>query len=274
MGGGAGGVWRPAAAHAPYGTPVGQRASRMNEPSLDDLNQELAAIPPVSYPLEETPEAAFEHSVRMGQVAAICCEAFRRRGLHAVLVGGGVIEFVLPGAYTTPDIDLVVSRRSLQPPRPLVDAVFRDIGFSPNGARHWVRDGWFVEVPDWDITDPTTTVVVNGHELQMVLPEVVLIGRLVEFDQTGHTGHATQALLMLTVLDDIDEAALARLAAQERVEDFLAFFRELAASPQRPTIDDAFLRSKRDEILQERQRVAAERRAQREGGGQGAGTAG
>jgi hypothetical protein len=161
----------------------------------------------------------------------------------------------------------VVSRRSLKPPRPLVDAVFHDIGFSPNGARHWVRDGWFVEVPDWDITDPTTTVVVNGHELQMVLPEVVLIGRLVEFDQTGHTGHATQALLMLSVLDDIDEGALARLAAQERVEDFLAFFRALAASPTRPIINDAFLRTKRDEILQERRRVAAERRAQREGGG-------
>jgi hypothetical protein len=108
----------------------------------------------------------------------------------------------------------------------------------------------------------------------MVLPEVVLIGRLVEFDQTGHTGHATQALLMLSVLDDIDEAALARLAAQERVEDFLAFFRELAASPERPIIDDAFLRTKRDEVLQARQRVAAERRAQREGGGQGAGPAG
>jgi hypothetical protein len=62
--------------------------------------------------------------------------------------------------------------------------------------------------------------------------------------------------------------------AAGQVEDFLAFFRELAASPARPAIDDAFLRSKRDEILQERQRVAAERRTQREGGGQGAGPAG
>lgn len=83
----------------------------MTAPSFDDLNQQLAAIPPVSYPLDDTPDAAYEHSTQLGTVAAICCEAFRRHGLYAVLVGGGVIEFVLPGAYTTPDIDLVVSQR-------------------------------------------------------------------------------------------------------------------------------------------------------------------
>lgn len=99
-------------------------ASTMNDTPLDDLNTQLAAIPPVSYPLDETPEAAFEHSRRLGLVAAICCEGFRRHGLTAVLVGGGVIEFMLPGAYTTPDIDLVVSRRWLRPPRDLVDEVF------------------------------------------------------------------------------------------------------------------------------------------------------
>ena len=107
-------------------------------PSLADLNDQLASIPRVSYPLDETSEAAFEHSMRLGEVAAVCCEAFRRHGLSAVLVGGGVIEFVLPGAYTTPDIDLVVSRDWLRPPRDVVDQVFRKIGFLSNGARHWV----------------------------------------------------------------------------------------------------------------------------------------
>lgn len=108
----------------------------------------------------------------------------------------------------------------------------------------------------------------------MVLPEVVVIGRLVEFYQPDHTGHATQSLLMLGALDDIDAAALARLAAQKRVEDVLAFFRALAAAPSHSIINDAFYRTKRDEIQQERQRVAAECRAQREGGDQGAGSAG
>jgi len=116
----------------------------MNDTRFDDLNTQLAAIPPVSYPLDETPEAAFEHSRRLGLVAAICCEGFRRHGLTAVLVGGGVIEFMLPGAYTTPDIDLVVSRRWLRPPRDLVDEVFGQLGFRSKrgtslGARRVVR---------------------------------------------------------------------------------------------------------------------------------------
>ena len=237
----------------------------MNDTPLDDLNTQLAAIPPVSYPLDETPEAAFEHSRRLGLVAAICCEGFRRHGLTAVLVGGGVIEFMLPGAYTTPDIDLVVSRRWLRPPRDLVDEVFGQLGFRSNGARHWVRDGWFVEVPDWEITDPTVTVQVGGHQLEMVLPEVVLVGRLVEFDQTGHTGHGAQALLMLDVLGSaIDDVALGRLAASERVNDVLDAFRALLAAPERPTITDERLVRVREELL-DRRRDQATRR-QEEGG--------
>ena len=70
----------------------------------------------------------------------------------------------------------------------LVNDVFETIGFHSAGSRHWIRDGWFVEVPDFDITDPTVTVEVVGHALTMVIPESVLIARLVESDQTGHTG--------------------------------------------------------------------------------------
>ena len=98
------------------------------------------------------------HSKQLSAVAAICCEAFRRHGLRAVLVGGGVIEFMMPGAYTTPDIDLVVSSGWLQPPLSAVNEVFEAIGFHSAGSRHWIREGWFVEVPDFDITDPTVTV--------------------------------------------------------------------------------------------------------------------
>jgi len=59
-----------------------------------------------------------------------------------------------------------------------------------------------------------------GHRLEMVIPEVVLVGRLVEYDQTGHTGHATQALLMLDILGPtINEQELGRMAKVERVED-------------------------------------------------------
>ena len=166
-----------------------------------------------------------------------------------VLVGGGVIEFVLPGAYTTPDIDLVVSRQWLRTPRILVDQVFREIGFQSTGARHWVRDGWFVEDSDYEITDPTMFVEVAGHQMEMVLPEVVLVGRLVEYDQTGHTGHAAQALLMLDVLGTtLNEPELSRMATVECVQDVLSALRTLLSDPERPQVTDTLLRELRDGI--------------------------
>lgn len=153
----------------------------------------------------------------------------------------------------------------MQAPRRLIDEVFRKIGFEPNGARHWVRNGWFVEVPHWEITDPTMVVQVGGHDLPMVLPESVLVGRLVEYDQTGHTGHGAQALLMLDVLDgSIDEVVLKRLASAERVEDVLAAFRELLGATRGRMITDDLLRSVRDKILDRRRQLAQERR---QGGG-------
>lgn len=221
----------------------------MTNPLFDDLRKQLAELAPVVYPLDDSTEQAVAHSIQLGTVAAICCEAFRRVGLTAVLVGGGVIEFLLPGAYTTPDIDLVVSREWLRPPRELVNQVFLEIGFEPSGGRHWIRGGWFVEVPDYEITDPTMLVEVAGHQMQMVLPEVVLVGRLVEYDQTGHTGHAAQALLMLdTLAGTLNEPELARMAAVERVQDVLAAFRTLLHSPVPPMITDTLLGEIRAQI--------------------------
>ena len=221
----------------------------MTSPELDDLRQQLADVEPVVYPLDESPEQAVAHSVKLGTVAAICCEAFRRHGLWAVLVGGGVIEFLLPGAYTTPDIDLVISRHGLRPPRHLIDEVFRKIGFKSNGARHWVRDGWFVEVPDFDITDPTTTVDVAGYQLAIVLLESVLVGRLVEYDQTGHTGHAAQALMILEILDGtLNESELRRMAKVEGVLDVLSALRTFLRDPARSMVTDTLLREIRDGI--------------------------
>ena len=219
----------------------------------DDLREQLASLPPVTYPLDESPEGAIAHSRQITTVAAICCEAFRRYGLKAVLVGGGVIEFMMPGAYTTPDIDLVVSRERLKPPRALVSDVFSAIGFHPSGARHWVRDGWFVEVPDFDITDPTMVVEVAGHKLTMVVPESILIARLVEYDQTGHTGHATQAFMMLSVLSEaLDDAELTRMAKTEGVYDLLLAARAFLARPQHPMLTDSSLRHLRDSVRAQR----------------------
>jgi hypothetical protein len=221
----------------------------MTAPELNDLREQLAELEPVVYPLDESPEQAVAHSVKLGTVAAICCEAFRRHGLWAVLVGGGVIELLLPGAYTTPDIDLVISQQWLRPPRPLVDHVFKELGFERQGARHWVRDGWFVEVPGFEITDPTTTVDIAGHQLDIVLIESVLVGRLVEYDQTGHTGHATQALMILEILGNtLNESELSRMARIEGVQDVLDSLRAFLRDRARTMVTDAVLREIRDNI--------------------------
>ncbi len=86
----------------------------MSSPDVRDLLEQLLALPAATYPLDESTAGAVTHSKQLSAVAAICCEAFRH-GLRAVLVGGGVIEFLMPGAYTTPDIDLVVSHDWLKP---------------------------------------------------------------------------------------------------------------------------------------------------------------
>ncbi len=221
----------------------------MTSADTQDLREQLAKLPAATYPIDASTTGAIAHSKQLAAVAAICCEAFRRRGLRAVLVGGGVIEFMMPGAYTTPDIDLVVSHNWLKPPRSLVNTVFESIGFHSAGSRHWIRGGWFVEVPDFDITDPTVTVEVAGHTMTMVVPESVLVARLVEFDQTGHTGHATQALMMLAVLEDtLDADLLLKLAQSERVDDLLTAARALVAQPEQPTLTDALLRELRERV--------------------------
>ena len=83
----------------------------------------------------------------------------------------------------------------------------------------------------------------------MVIPESVLIARLVEFDQTGRTGHATQALMMLSVLEGtLDDERLLRMAKVERVVDMLSAARVLLARPEQPTLTDALLRELRERV--------------------------
>lgn len=85
--------------------------------------------------------------------------------------------------------------------------------------------------------------------MMLVIPESVLIARLVDFDQTGHTGQGTQALMTLSVLEhNLDEAQLRRMAKVERVHDMLAAARALLACPEQPTLTDALLRELRERV--------------------------
>lgn len=155
---------------------------------LDDLRGELDAVltdaavsEPASHPRLHT------------LACAIISEALRRHGMEATLVGGGAIEFHAPGVYFTDDLDLVVEPRTVTPHRTLLTAVFTTLGFIESG-RHWVRGGLFVEVPGSYLEDPFEEYPVGPYTLRVVKKEAVLVGRLVELDQTGHTGMVLRPL--------------------------------------------------------------------------------
>lgn len=148
----------------------------------------------------------------------------------ATLVGGGAVEFYAPEGYVTYDIDLVVEAMRGVLDRSALDLAFRDIGFARQG-RHWVRDDVYVEVPGTHLDDPFEQHQVGPYTMRVVRPEVVLVGRLVEFDQTGHTGHGAQAALLLqTMGDSWDEALLQDLLTRERCHNVFTALKSIVAS--------------------------------------------
>ncbi len=162
--------------------------------------------------------------------------------LPSLLVGGGAIEFYAPDAYLTRDVDLVVEDPAGAPVRDRLATTFDALGFTKLSGRHWERNGLLVEVPGHRIDDPFIEVTVGPYRLNVVRLEVVLVGRVVEFDQTGHTGHAAQAVLLLRAAPDaLDRELLQTLARQERVERAFAALEDLARSDT--LVTDAGLRS-------------------------------
>src|SRR4051794_21408256 len=86
------------------------------------------------------------HAPRLAKSAAIVCEALRREGLEATVVGGAAIELHAPDAYATHDLDLVVSGRFSIDWNAVQARTFQALGFT-RSARHWVRDDLYVEIP-------------------------------------------------------------------------------------------------------------------------------
>lgn len=216
----------------------------MATPDLTDLRNQLEAV--LHEPTPITPRA---HARRQTLIATLLCEAFRRRGLSSMLVGGSALEFYAPGAYVTGDIDMPVAKGGVAPSRAELDAVFSELGFRKGTARHWERDDVLVEVPNADLDEPSEEYQVGPYQLRVVAKEAVLVGRMVEYDQTGHTGHAAQAILMLRVFgDQFDRDLLARLVRQERVEGVYGLLREFAARSPEQTITDEELRMARDRL--------------------------
>jgi predicted nucleotidyltransferase len=74
--------------------------------------------------------------VRQLYVAAAISAAFEQRNIHAVLVGGTVVEYYTAGGYTTADIDMVL------PPleKKEIETVMEELGFERfEDYRHWLH---------------------------------------------------------------------------------------------------------------------------------------
>lgn len=187
------------------------------------------------------------HVERLTVTTAIVSEALRRIGCIAMLVGGGAIEFYAPEAYLTQDVDLVVEGPPGIPIREQLSTVFELLGFAKLSGRHWEREGMLVEVPGHAIEDPYIQVAVGDYQLNVIRLEVVLVGRIVEFEQTGHTGHAAQAILLLRAVGDtLNPELFARLLQRERVESAYVALSALAASGI--NITDTILRDTHDRL--------------------------
>ncbi len=100
-----------------------------------------------------------------------------------------------------------------------------------------------------DLDDPSEEYAVGPYRLRVVAKEAVLVGRVVEYDQTGHTGYAAQAILMLRVFRGrLDRELLATLVRRERVEGAFTILRDLADRPAEQVVTDDELRMARDRL--------------------------
>ena len=225
------------------GTKMGTKEERAL-PSLSDLRDTLDEVLGDDALRDEN-----RHTERMTLVCAVICDAFERCEMRATVVGGGAVEFHAPGAYTTLDNDLVVEPLTMQPDRSALNAIFGALGFVKGPARHWVRDDFLVEVPSSHLEGPAEEHQVGPHTFRVVKKEVLLVERLVEFYQTGHTGYGAQAIAMIRAFGaELELELLERLLREEEVGVVYELMKQLASSGVE--ITDDLLRAKRQGLLE------------------------
>ncbi|HSU12871.1 hypothetical protein [Longimicrobium sp.] len=176
--------------------------------------------------LEQAWDSDREHVERLTLAAAVLQTALREAGMEATLVGGGAIEFYIPDAYTTSDIDLVVERQT----REALDDVFTSLGLTRRG-RHWVRGELFVEVPGNYMAEPTEEFTIGPMTLRVVRKEYVLADRVIGFRHWKYWAYGVEAIEMIRALgSQIDEAALRAYLRKEGSEHAYDLLREIMAS--------------------------------------------
>lgn len=181
--------------------------------------------------LEQAWNSDREHVERLTLSAAVLQTALREAGMEATLVGGGAVEFYIPDAYTTSDIDLVVERRS----REAIHEVFVGLGLTRQG-RHWVRGDLFVEVPGNHMAEQTEDFAVGPMTLRVVRKEYVLADRIVGYRHWKYWGYGLEAIeIMRAFAGTLDDAALRTYLRREGSEHAYDLLRAMMESDERIT---------------------------------------
>jgi hypothetical protein len=178
--------------------------------------------------LEEAWEGEGDHVERLTLATAVLQTALRDGGMEATLVGGGAVEFYIPDAYTTTDIDLVVERRN----RDAIHEVFTALGLTHQG-RHWVRGDLFVEVPGNYMAEATENFAVGPMSLRVIGREFVLADRIVGYRHWKYWAYGLEAIEMIRAFDDkLDEPSLRAYLRKEGSEHAYDLLRDLVNSDE------------------------------------------
>jgi hypothetical protein len=182
--------------------------------------------------LDEVLASESDHATRLAKSAAIVCEALRREGLEATVVGGAAIELHAPDAYATTDLDLVVTERFSVDWTAAQARTFGALGFT-RSARHWTRDDLYVEIPGRTMSDPVVVMGIEPFPLRVVAKEVVLADRIVGFKYWGVIDYGIQAIAMLDSFGaELDEQVLRQQLKREQAVDAYECLRRLAESDE------------------------------------------
>lgn len=162
---------------------------------------------------------------------SVLTEAFRNRGLRAVLVGGSAIEVLAPGAHLSDDTDVVVTGPTSDVPlHEQAAAVMESLGFQRAGMG-WSLGDLFVHLVGYQMDDPTVSIDMGTLRFEIVQREVPLADRIIGFKHwPGATAYGTQALQMLASYgESLDEAWLRERLHKEQALDALDALRAVAA---------------------------------------------
>lgn len=139
-------------------------------------------------------------------------------GRPAILVGGGLVEILTVGAYTTGDVDLVGDRDAIA-------ELLEGAGFEREG-RHLVHPGQGLAVeivaPRLDEDQTATRIAYGDHEIPCITIEDLLVDRLNAAKHWGSETDWEQAIILWEAhRDRIDRDRLLEKARYNDVDDLV-----------------------------------------------------